>query len=43
MPTEPVNAEPPKRDRHWSQFSLRLMGYVGWRKMHLERRTFSNA
>ena len=25
MPTEPPNAEPPKRIRHWLQFSLRTL------------------
>jgi hypothetical protein len=51
MPTEPPNAEPPKRQRRWFQFSLRTLligvtllavpcAYVGWQiKIVQERRS----
>jgi hypothetical protein len=50
MPTEPPNAEPPKRNRRWLQFSLRTLligvtvfcvvvgGYVGWQAKIVSKR-----
>ena len=50
MKAEPSKADPPKRKRHWFQFSLRMLlivvtllavplGYVGWQSKIVRERT----